>query len=170
MKQLTVHVDGWMAGTQYAGAAAVARTSEGYFVGWLSRQLPMMTNNEAEYYATQLGLTLAAGLGAKAVLIVSDSEVVVRQMSGLSRVMSQRLKRLHQQTCRQTAVFEQVSFRHVPREQNCLADALATEAINGRLVQMPGLVVTDPPEETSRPTLANWLRQWGQRTSRQPDN
>lgn len=157
MKTITIHVDGGMAGTKHAGAAAVARTPEGYFVGWLSQQLPMMTNNEAEYRATQLGLALAQGLGAQSVLIVSDSEVVVRQMRGLSRVVSQRLKRLHQQTCKQTAVFQQVDFRHVPREQNHLADALATEAINGRVVQMPGLVTPDPAEPR-RVALPAWLK------------
>jgi ribonuclease HI len=101
-----------------------------------SRRLPQMTNNEAEYQATLLGLALARRLGAEVVEIVSDSEVVVRQMQGQSRVISGRLKRLHQETCRVVGLFKLVTFRHVPRELNCLADALATEALAGRVVQM----------------------------------
>ncbi|MBX3057908.1 MAG: ribonuclease HI family protein [Anaerolineae bacterium] len=136
MKTISIFVDGAVSGTEHAGAAAVARTPEGYFLGWWSRRLPQMTNNEAEYHATLLGLTLARRLGADVVEIVSDSEVVVRQMQGQSRVLSGRLKHLHQEACKVVGVFTAVSFRHVPREQNCLADALATEALAGRIVQM----------------------------------
>lgn len=135
-EKVCIHVDGATAGTQQVGIAAVARSPEGYFIGWLSRQLPRMTNNEAEYYATLLGLELARRLRANSVEIVSDSEVVVRQMQGLSRVNSGRLKPLHQRTCATIGYFAQVSFRHVARTENVLADALATEALYGRTVRM----------------------------------
>lgn len=137
VKKVSVHVDGAVSGTKFAGAAAVARTREGYFLGWLSRQLTSMSNNEAEYQAALLGLTLAGQLGADTVEIISDSEVVVRQMRGQSRVLSARLKRLHQETCARAGRFAEVSFRHVPRTENWLADALATEALAGRIVRMP---------------------------------
>ncbi len=137
MKSISIHVDGAVSGTQYAGAAAVARSSKGCFLGWLSRQMQAMTNNEAEYQAALLGLMLAKQMGVTVVEIVSDSEVVVRQMRGQSRVLSSRLKRLHQETCTRVGHFQKVSFRHVPREQNHLADALATEALLGRPVRMP---------------------------------
>lgn len=136
MNPVSIYVDGAVSGTKFAGAAAVARTPKGYFLGWLSRQFASMSNNEAEYHAALLGLALAERLGAGQVEIVSDSEVVVRQMLGQSRVLSQRLKRLHQETCRRAGAFTAVSFRHIPRDQNYLADALATEAIAGRIVQM----------------------------------
>lgn len=136
MKTISIHVDGAVSGTEYAGAAAVARTAEGFFQGWLSRQMPAMTNNEAEYQATLLGLKLAHILKAERVEIISDSEVVVRQMQGQSRVLSGRLKRLHQEACKRVGSFQSVTFRHVLRDQNSLADALATEALLGRTVQM----------------------------------
>lgn len=148
MKRISIHVDGAVAGTRHAGAAAIARTAEGYFVGWLSKQMSAMTNNEAEYQATLLGLALARQLGAQIVEIVSDSEVIVRQMMGQSRVLSGRLKGLHQEACAAAGQFAQVSFRHVPREENHLADALATEALNGRTVQMQPL--TNPSWWTRR--------------------
>jgi ribonuclease HI len=133
---VTIFVDGSVSGTQYAGIAAVARTKEGYFIGWRSAQLDAMTNNEAEYHAAMLGLALARHLGATQVEIVSDSEVVVRQMQGRSRVNSARLQPLHQRTWADAARFQHVSFRHVGREKNQIADALATEALHGRIVRM----------------------------------
>ena len=135
-KKLCIHVDGATAGTEQVGIAAVARSPEGYFIGWLSRQLPRMTNNEAEYHATLLGLELAHRLGAGTIEVVSDSEVVVRQMQGLSRVNSGRLKPLHQRACARAGHFTHVAFRHVARTENVLADALATEALYGRTVRM----------------------------------
>lgn len=138
-KQISIFVDGGVSGTQHAGAAAIARTAEGFFIGWISRQLPAMTNNEAEYHAMLLGLGLARTLNVNAVEMVSDSEVVIKQMIGQSRVNSPRLKRLHQDTCQLVAVLPSVSFRHVPRELNALADALATEAKSGQVVTMPSL-------------------------------
>ncbi|MCB0010033.1 MAG: reverse transcriptase-like protein, partial [Anaerolineales bacterium] len=76
-------------------------------------------------------------LGRRTVEIRSDSEVVVRQVMGLSRVNSTRLRPLHRQTCARIAQFEQVRLHHVPREQNMMADALATLAAAGQLVRMP---------------------------------
>ena len=142
---LMIHVDGGAAGTTHVGVAAVARSRQGYFIGWMSRQLPQMTNNEAEYQAAMLGLTLAQYLGVKQVEIVADSEVVVRQMMGISRINSSRLKPLHQQACQLVAYFDHVHFRHVKREKNMLADALASEAILGRTVTMPPRPSGTPP-------------------------
>jgi ribonuclease HI len=133
-----IHIDGATAGTRQVGAAAVARTTDGRFLGWLSRQLPRMTNNEAEYHGLLLGLELAQRLGMERVLIVSDSEIVVRQMEGRSRVLSARLRALHREACQTVRTFDNVRFRHVPREQNRLADALAGEALLGQTVQCDG--------------------------------
>lgn len=136
MDQLIIHVDGATAGVAHAGIAAIARGPGGVFIAWESRQLRPMTNNEAEYHATLLGLSLAAGLRARRVEIVTDSDVVVRQMRGLSRVLSPRLQGLYRRAADATARFELVTFRHVPREENRLADALAAEALRGRTVGM----------------------------------
>ncbi len=159
MERVVVYVDGAIAGNRHTGIAAVARTERGYHLGWVSRQMPRMTNNEAEYHAALLGMELARELGAKRVDIVSDSEVVVRQMAGTSRVNSPRLKELHRQTCRVAADFDQVGFRYVGREENKLADALAAEALAGRLVAMPGLARLELPERTGGwARLGQWLR------------
>ena len=137
MDEITVHVDGATAGVRHAGIAAVARSANGHWLGWQSRQMDRMTNNEAEYLAVLLGLELAGELGARRVVIVTDSDVVVRQMQGQSRVLSKRLQALHKETVEAVGYFAGVTFRHVPREENRLADALAAEALMGRTVQMP---------------------------------
>lgn len=137
MNQISIYVDGSIGLGHHSGIAAIAKTAQGHFVGWLSRQLPPMTNNEAEYQATLLGLELSALLKMQVVEIVSDSTTVVWQMQGRSRVNSTRLKGLHQQTCQAAAQFQQVTFRCVSRTENHLADALATEALAGRCVSMP---------------------------------
>lgn len=150
-RQVVIHVDGAVAGGAASGVAAVARSKEGFFQGWYSLQLNPMTNNEAEYHAVLLGLALAGRLGAEIVRIVSDSEVVVRQMQGRSRVNSKRLKPLHQKAFAAVSAFRQVRFQHVRREQNCLADALAAEALSGRTVSMP------PPDKTIKSRRFSWL-------------
>lgn len=132
MEKVTIFVDGATAGGRYSGIAAIALTTEGGFLGWASRRLPSMTNNEAEYESVLLGLRLARALQAPRVEIVSDSEVVVRQMQGRSQVHSSGLRSLYQQTCASCRHFQAVEFRHVAREQNRLADALAAEALAGR--------------------------------------
>lgn len=148
--RLMVHVDGAIAGNRHTGIAAVARDEKGYYLGWISRRMPRMTNNEAEYQAAMLGLELARELSAGRVDILTDSEVVARQMSGTSRVNSPRLKLLHRQACRVAADFEEVRFVCIGREENKLADALAAEALGGRLVAMPGLQRLDPAGRLSR--------------------
>ena len=136
---VTIYVDGGAAGTKHVGVAAVARTDQGHFIGWMSKQLPQMTNNEAEYQAAMLGLGLARYLRVNRVEIRADSEVVVRQMTGISRVNSARLKPLHQRACQMVAHFDLVHFQHIKREHNMLADALASEAILGKTVGMPAV-------------------------------
>jgi ribonuclease HI len=155
---ITVYVDGAIAGGRKTGIAAVSNTPSGFFLGWIGRQMGRMTNNEAEYEAAILGLDLARRLGAERVEIVSDSEVVVRQMQGHSRVNSARLKELHRRCCLAARHFRQVRFRHVSREENRLADALAAEALAGRPVQMPS-----PGPKDGQPS---WSARLGLRNAR----
>lgn len=136
MGVITIHVDGAIGNGEKSGIGAVARSGGGHFLGWSSRQLPAMTNNEAEYEAAILGLELAQRLGADEVEIVTDSQVVVQQMQGRSRVNSNGLQRLHRKACVAVRPFRHVRFRHVKREENRLADALASEALEGKEVRM----------------------------------
>lgn len=139
---ITIEVDGATGALTCAGVAAVARGPDGGLLGLCSRQLGRMTNNEAEYHALLLGIELAQALGLASFVLQADSEVMVRQMQGRSRVNSARLALLHRQACQALRfVGGPVTFRHVLREHNRLADALAVEAMAGRAMALPARVL-----------------------------
>jgi prepilin-type processing-associated H-X9-DG protein len=130
-KAVTVYADGSIT-IQRGGAGAIVLDASGAVVLLANRVLPTMTSSEAEYAGLILGMELA--LKAEAVLaeIRLDSEVVVNQMAGYYAVNSPRLKTLHWQACDLARQFARIIYVHVPREENALADALATEASAGR--------------------------------------
>ena len=134
---ITIYTDGAIGNGRQTGIAAIAKNGQGHFLGWVSQQRPAMTNNEAEYQAVLLGLQLAKQLNGQIVEILSDSATVVWQMQGRSRVNSSRLKPLHQQICIAIYQFQAVSFQLIKRTENNLADALANDALSGRVVAMP---------------------------------
>jgi ribonuclease HI len=87
------------------------------------------TNNEAEYQALTAALEEALSLGAKAVKVHLDSELLVRQINGQYRVKSDRLRKFYQQAQDLLRRFHDYVIIHIPREQNREADRLANEAI-----------------------------------------
>jgi ribonuclease HI len=89
------------------------------------------TNNEAEYQALTAALEEAWSLGAKAVKVHLDSELLVRQINGQYRVKSDRLRKFYQQAQELLRRFSDYAIIHIPREQNREADRLANEAIKG---------------------------------------
>jgi len=91
------------------------------------------TNNVAEYRAAIEGLRIAAERGARAVVLRSDSRLLVEQLSGRFRVKAPRLQRLHEEARKLLAGFEQVTIEHVPREFNAEADRLANEGVDAWL-------------------------------------
>ncbi len=97
-----------------------------------SRALGHATNNQAEYRAAIAALEAALGLGAREVELHMDSELVVRQLSGRYRVRNPRLIPLQKRMLDLRSRFERVTVRHIPREQNRVADALANEALDRR--------------------------------------
>jgi ribonuclease HI len=95
-----------------------------------SRSLGRATNNQAEYHGAVAALEAALGLGAREVELRMDSELVVRQLSGRYRVRNPRLIPLHKRVLALRSRFERVQVRHVPRNQNRVADRLANEALD----------------------------------------
>lgn len=88
------------------------------------------TNNEAEYHGLMLALQLAQKHQATFVHVHMDSQLVVRQMQGLYRVKATNLQKLHQQCKELSATLPNVTFSHVAREENAVADRLANKAID----------------------------------------
>ena len=131
---LSVYTDASVQPTA-TGLGIAIKDAEGKLIAWRNQAAPAMTCNEAEYAALIFALEQALSLGTKEVKVFSDSRLVVEQMRGWIRVRSSQLRRLHQRARNLVAQFERVTFTHIPREQNQLADAIADEAINGQSLQ-----------------------------------
>jgi ribonuclease HI len=95
-----------------------------------SAAIGITTNNVAEYRGLIAGLEAALALGAKRLEVRMDSELLVRQAIGRYRVKNPGLIPLHRRVLALRSQFEEVVFRHVPRNQNKLADMLANQALD----------------------------------------
>lgn len=113
-----------------AACAAVLKTADdGQIVLDRGKYLGNATNNVAEYEGVLLGLELAAELGAEAIEIRSDSELLVRQVTGVYKVKNAGLRPLYERVLAALKPFARVEIRHVPRGENVEADALVNETI-----------------------------------------
>ena len=88
------------------------------------------TNNVAEYRALLAGLEKALELQLPEVEVVSDSELLVKQMTGVYRVKSEALRELSLEAARLSRRLGRVTFTAVRREHNVLADRLVNEALD----------------------------------------
>ena len=88
------------------------------------------TNNVAEYSGLVAGLEKAAELGVRDLEVVSDSELLVKQMTGEYRVKNEALRELSLEAARLARQIGNVSYRAVRREHNELADRLVNEALD----------------------------------------
>jgi probable phosphoglycerate mutase len=89
-------------------------------------------------------LALAAELGAREVVLLLDSMLIVEQLTGRWRVKDAKLIPLWETARRTLRGFERWSASHVPRAQNSLADALCNEAIDRVAAGGPAIVVRRP--------------------------
>ncbi len=128
---LIANIDGGARGNPGpAGFGVVLRDRDGRLIAELSEFLGRQTNNFAEYSALLAALAYALEHGCKAVKIVSDSELLVRQINGIYKVRDPRLRELYdraQQMIRQLTWFR---AQHVLRENNRDADRLANAAMD----------------------------------------
>ena len=122
--RVTVYTDG---GTRGDCAAAVITGPGGDVLDESSIPLASVTNNVAGYRAALLGLERAGALGATAVSLVMDSELVVNQVTGRYRVRAPDLVPLHRATQEALARFGEWSVHHVRRADHAVALAGARE-------------------------------------------
>ena len=133
MSNLVAYVDGGSLGNP--GPSGIGVVMDGCENGtirikkWIGHQ----DNNVAEYIALLEALHCALGLSARALHVFSDSEVVVKQMSGEYTCRSPQLYSLNW-ICRKLARSLEFSISHVPRENNAEANSLASSAARNRLV------------------------------------
>ena len=131
MSDLIAFIDGGSLGNP--GPAGVGVVIEGGAAGpiriakWIGHQ----DNNVAEYVALMEALQCALSLNAKLLHVYSDSQIVVKQMTGEYKCRSSRLYSLNW-TCRKLARSLGFSISHIPRADNSEANSLANIAVRKR--------------------------------------
>ncbi len=128
---LIAHSDGGARGNPGpAGYGVVIQDQAGRKVAGLSQYLGHQTNNFAEYRGLIAALEYAIEHGQKALKVVSDSELLVRQIKGIYKVKNATLQELHARAKQLIAQLEWFSINHALREHNRDADELANQAMD----------------------------------------
>jgi ribonuclease HI len=108
----------------------VLETDDGTVLAAHGERIGVATNNVAEYRALIAGLEKAIELAVDEVEVVSDSELLVKQMTGEYRVKNAALHELSQEASRLAGRLRGVTYTAVRREHNELADRLVNEALD----------------------------------------
>jgi ribonuclease HI len=110
----------------------VLETADGHVLAAHGEAIGEATNNVAEYSGLVAGMAKAAELGVDELEVVSDSELLVKQMRGDYRVKSGLLRPLWEQASDLERRFEKVRYTAVRRAHNELADRLVNEALDAK--------------------------------------
>jgi ribonuclease HI len=130
--KIIAHIDGASRGNPGPAAYAVVVEREGGgSVAELSKRLGVATNNVAEYRALLAALEFALDRQFQNLKVVTDSELLARQLQGRYKVKSPDLRPLYDEAREMICRFEAFSVEHVPREKNREADRLANQALDG---------------------------------------
>lgn len=130
-RHLIAHSDGGARGNPGpAGYGVVIKDESGRKVAALSEYLGHQTNNFAEYQGLIAALEYAIEHGPKALKLISDSELLVRQIKGIYKVKNATLQDLHGRAKELIAQLDWFSIGHALREHNQEADRLANEAMD----------------------------------------
>ncbi|MDD3301875.1 MAG: ribonuclease HI family protein [Patescibacteria group bacterium] len=113
-----------------AGIGAVLYNEKNELLEELSFYLGETTNNQAEYRALIMAMEKAQALGATEMECYLDSELVVKQLNREYKVKNQDLAPLFLKVHNISLAFKKISFHHVPREKNSIADGLANQAMD----------------------------------------
>jgi ribonuclease HI len=113
-----------------AAYAFVLEAEDGTVLEARGESIGIATNNFAEYSALVAGLKRAAEAGVSELEVLSDSELMVKQMRGEYRVKNKDLQTLFLEASRAAREVGRVSYEHVRREHNELADRLVNEALD----------------------------------------
>jgi ribonuclease HI len=129
--ELRLHTDGGARGNPGPAAFAyVLEADDGTVLAAHGETIGVATNNVAEYRGLVAGLAKAVELGVPEVEVVSDSELLVKQMLGEYKVKNEALRELSLEAARLARKLDSVEYRHVRRAHNELADRLVNEALD----------------------------------------
>jgi ribonuclease HI len=108
----------------------VLETEDGHMLAAHGEAIGRATNNIAEYSGLVAGMAKAAELGVDELEVVSDSELLVKQMRGEYRVKNEALRVLWEEASDLERRFSRVRYTAVRRAHNELADRLVNEALD----------------------------------------
>ena len=134
MSKAILHTDGGARGNPGpAGIGAVLEIGDKKKL--FKKYIGEATNNQAEYQALILGLEKAKEFGVEEIECRLDSELVVKQLNREYKVKDKGLSPLFVKIWNLAQGFKKISYKHIFREQNKLADRLVNEAIDDGLTK-----------------------------------
>ena len=129
--RVTIHSDGGSRGNPGPSAAGyVILDARHEVIDEGGEYLGITTNNQAEYHGVRLGLERALELGYRQVDFRIDSMLVVNQMNGIYKIKNRELWPIHERIRGLMSKFDKVSFSHVKREFNRLADGVVNRTLD----------------------------------------
>ncbi|OGO22741.1 MAG: hypothetical protein A2Z28_08655 [Chloroflexi bacterium RBG_16_51_9] len=131
--QAIINIDGASRGNPGPAAIGVViRDEQKKVIAHISQAIGHATNNQAEYRAIIAALEKAVSLGISEVEIRSDSELLVRQITGRYKVKSAGLIPLYTKAKQLQSRMRSFTITHIPREENKEADGLANKALRAK--------------------------------------
>jgi len=128
---VTIYSDGGSRGNPGPSAAGyVVVNDRQEVIAEGGEYLGITTNNQAEYQGVRLGLERAAELGYKKIDFKLDSMLVVNQMKGYYKIKNRELWPIHERIRGLMEQFDRVTFTHVNRQFNQLADGMVNKTLD----------------------------------------
>ena len=128
---VVINVDGASRGNPGpSGIGYCIHDSDGHTIEQGGEFIGFATSRVAEYCAMRKGIERALSLGYKKARFMSDSLMVVNQLNGIFTIKNQDIMPIYEDIQSQIEQYEAISFTHVPRSQNLIADHEANKAIN----------------------------------------
>ena len=149
MSHCILKTDGGARGNPGPAGAGFVLENDGGLVRNGGRFLGEATNNVAEYEALLWGLENALDYGCGELDAFLDSELIVKQLNGEYKVKHPNLKPLYERARILINRFGRVNVRHIPREENSAADALANQAMDLRATVGDAMEPTSGPSQQS---------------------
>lgn len=133
VKEVKLYTDGGSRGNPGPSAIGYAILDmQDNVVKTESKYLGLTTNNQAEYQGLKEGLELCLSMNIREVHVHMDSLLVVNQMKGVFKVKNRDLWPVYESVKELVTKFAKVTFTHVPRELNKLADGMVNECLDAQ--------------------------------------
>jgi len=135
MSHLEIYIDGASKGNPGHSGVGIVIYRDGLRIKNISNYIGTATNNVAEYTALIYALEEALLLKAKSLKINTDSQLLARQLNKIYKVKHAGIINLYNRAVHLLTGFEKVLINHIPRQENSLADKLASQAVKSSKIK-----------------------------------